>query len=320
MRLLTPRSATYLALVAAGLALIILAAVVAARVSSGPADAESGPSPPPQGALGQAPPATSPRSTAPSEPAVPEFPDAAATGWRHTDVSLEPYQGPEVIETAGTVIDGKDLGCVWIQAPDVVIMRSRIRCGGPFPVRVHDQGNLLIEDTEIDGLGNVDSSCITWEHYTARRVDCHGVGDGMYIAGDDVVIEDSYIHGLVTCDDCHTDSIQSTGGSRIVIRGNTIENPYQQTGVIKLGAEDGSLHDVLVEGNLLNGGGFTVYGGGVEGDISGIRFLDNRFMRAPDGFHSEGGYWGPVSYFEPSLPGNEWSGNVWDDTGDPVNP
>ena len=284
-------------------------------IGAAPGGEPDGAQGPPRRAI--TPPTASPE---PGPAPVAGFPNASNTGWRHTGVELTPYQGPEVIETPGTVIDGKDMGCIWIVVPDVTITRSRIRCDGYFPVRVDGAGSLTIEDTEIDGLGSPDGSCVTSQNYVARRVDCHGVGDGMYIAGNNVVIEDSYIHDLASCGGCHTDSIQATGGENILIRGNTIENAYEQTGVLKLGAEDGRLHDVLVEGNLLNGGGYTVYGGGTDGDVAGIRFVNNSFMRAPEGFFAQGGRWGPVAYFEPSLPGNEWRGNVWHDDGSPVEP
>ena len=42
-----------------------------------------------------------------------------------------------------------------------------------------------------------------------------------------------------------------------------------------------------------------------------IRFVDNRFSRI---FYNSGGYWGLVASFDLHNPGNEWSGNFWDDT------
>src|SRR4051812_31755406 len=53
-----------------------------------------------------------------------DFPSAATTGWRHTGVTLTPYRGPDEVTRAGTVIDGKDIGCIWIRAQNVVIVRS----------------------------------------------------------------------------------------------------------------------------------------------------------------------------------------------------
>jgi hypothetical protein len=144
------------------------------------------------------------------------------------------------------------------------------------------------------------------------------VGDGLGI-GNDVQVVDSYIHGLVNCSDCHVDGVQSTSGVNIVLRHNTIENSFTQTSCIMLGNEFGPLRNVLIEDNLLNGGGYTIYGGGSDSNVDHIRIINNRFRRAPNGFFSDGGHYGPVAYFG-NRPGNKWSGNVWDDNGKAITP
>ena len=246
------------------------------------------------------------------------FPTADTTGWQHTGVTLTPYRGPDEVTRAGTVIDSKDIGCIWIRAQNVVIVRSRVRCNGPYPVRVEAPASLRIEDTEVDGGGSSEPLCIAAENYTAVRVNCHGVGDGMR-AGSNVTIQDSFIHDLATCGDCHNDGIQSTGGSNIVIRHNYIDNRYDQTSCILLGEEFGDLRNVLVQNNLLNGGGYSVYGGGDDNNVSGVKIIGNRFKRSAGGGHfANGGSYGPAAHFNPGKPGNEWKNNVWDDNGKPV--
>jgi hypothetical protein len=265
-------------------------------------------------------PSTTPTATvSPTQPPA-GYPTADTTGWRHTGVTLTPYEGERYITEPGTVIDGQDIeDCIVVEAPDVTITRSRIRCESYYPLRVVDGGSLLVEDTEIDGLGFTDAICIASGNYTAVRVDCHGVGDGFRV-GDNTVVTDSFAHALVTCDGCHNDAVQATGGAHIVLRHNTLENPYSQTSCIMLGNEFGPLTDVLVQDNLLNGGGYTVYGGGSDSDVDNIRILGNRFQRAPAGFWPDGGYYGPVAHYDPTRPGNQWSGNVWDDNGAAINP
>ena len=264
-----------------------------------------------------APPA--PPSPAPDRCAPPNFPDANCTGWQHTGVSLTPYTGPTNITQAGTVIDGKDItDCIAINADNVTIKRSRIRCAGYWLVRMHGN-NGLVEDVEIDALGFTGANCLMGDNYTARRINCHNTGDGIRL-GSNVTIEDSFIHSLVTEPGSHNDAIQATGAVNSVIRHNRIENRFNQTGCIKLGSEFGPLRNILVENNLFNGGGYTIYGGGNDGDVGSLRFINNRFMRAPQGFFPNGGYYGPVAYYNPSLPGNQWSGNVWHDNGAPITP
>ena len=193
-----------------------------------------------------------------------------------------------------------------------------VRCGSWYPVEVADKASLTITDTEVDGLGFAGGICIGFSNYTALRVDCHGMGDGLRF-GDNVTVTDSYVHALVNCGDCHTDAAQATGGVNVVLRHNSLENPYGETSCILLGNEFGPLRNVLVENNLLNGGGWAVYGGGEDGNVDHIRFIGNHFVRAPQGFWPEGGYWGPVSAFGRNRPGNVWSGNVWHDNGKTIN-
>jgi hypothetical protein len=79
------------------------------------------------------------------------------------------------------------------------------------------------------------------------------------------------------------------------------------------GAEYIPIQGVVIEGNWLAGGGYVIYGGGevAEGeDPADIVIRDNVFSRE---VFPDGGYWGPVAYFDGSAPGNEWAGNVWDD-------
>jgi hypothetical protein len=245
------------------------------------------------------------------------YPSAGSTGWKHTGVTLTAYKGSTNITTAGAVIDGKDLGCVNIQAANVTIKRSRVTCSDLFPLRVMTNANVTVEDTEIDGGGSPDNTCLTSGKYVARRVDCHGVGDGMYVFGDSVTIEDSYIHDLVSCGGCHNDGIQVTGGNAVVIRHNTIENKFSQTSCVKIGDDQGPLRDVLVESNLFNGGGYALYAGGSGSGVSNMRFINNHFAKT---FFPGSGSFGPVAYYVASVPGNVWSGNVWDDNGTAVNP
>lgn len=248
------------------------------------------------------------------------FPSASNTGWQHTGVTLTAYTGSMTITQDGAVIDGKDVnGCLNVKADNVTIKRSRIRCHDYFPVWIEGDTGLQVIDTEIDGTGENKVICIASENYTALRVNCHGMGDGPRL-GDNTNVVDSYVHGLVSCGECHTDGMQSVGGVGIVVRHNTVENPFNQTSCIIIKPDFGPLRDVLIEDNLFNGGGYTVYGGTSDSSVDHIRYLNNRFRRGANGFWPNGGYFGPVADFDKSRPGNQWSGNVWDDNGATINP
>lgn len=218
-------------------------------------------------------------------------------------VDLKPHSGELNISEAGTTISGLDIdGCVGIGADNVTIRNSRIRCGGSYPVKIMDGATgVLLEDIEINGGGNPEAIAIADSNYTVRRANIHNVGDGPRL-GDNTTVEFSFIHDLVAGGGSHNDGAQSTGGSNIVVRGNTIDNQNSQTAAILIGADLGNISDAVVEGNWLNGGGYTVYAGADEGfDHSGIRIVDNVFGR--DHAH------GPMQIQD----GVAWEGNRYAD-------
>jgi hypothetical protein len=61
--------------------------------------------------------------------------------------------------------------------------------------------------------------------------------DGLKVS-DDTVVEYSYIHDLRQSSGSHNDGIQSTGGTNITSRGNTVLHPDDQTSATLLGEED----------------------------------------------------------------------------------
>jgi len=82
------------------------------------------------------------------------------------------------------------------------------------------------------------------------------------------------------------------------------------------------VQNVTVDNNLLNGGGYSLYGASGDGKAySGqtvnIKVTNNHFGAK---FYPQCGQYGPVTYFSPSASGNLWSGNVWDRTGAPLIP
>jgi hypothetical protein len=238
------------------------------------------------------------------------------------------------ITTPGAVIDSLDIAaCVDIQASNVTIKRSRIHSGncglGTTVVRMEDNvSGVLIEDTEIDGL-NADASnygIMGGGGYTCLRCNIHGVGNGFNVWGSHpVTIQDSYIHDLYIRDDLgtHNEDMYIGGfAAGLTVRHNTLENWDSQTGTITLFGDFSPVQNVTIDSNLLNGGGYALYGGSGDGkpysaQTKNIVVTNNHFGRK---FYAQCGYWGPVAYYSTSAPGNRWSGNVWDGTTTPVNP
>lgn len=253
--------------------------------------------------------------TATAEPPPPptraDFPDETTTGVPE-GIELE-ESGSITVEEDGAVIEGLEVtGTITVKADDVVIRNTRILNTGHFPVRVDGGSNLLIEDSEIDGQGRGDAA-VAFGNYTLRRVHIHNIPEGPRISGGNVTIEDSYIHDLVQRGDNHTDVVQVVSGSQILLRGNMldvyhVEDESMGNAAFMFGEDSGPVTDCLVEGNYLNGGNYTINGGGGGTEGAACTFRDNVLGRD----HR----YGAAANLGPNV---EWdTSNVWVDTHDPV--
>ena len=208
------------------------------------------------------PPVTQPPVTQP--PGV--WPDASSTGVRRADL-LRP-SGSITVTTPGTIIENLDItGSITIDASNVTVRNVRVRSNGAkYLINIVSSGGhrgIVIEDCELDGRDQ-STQAVVHAGYTIRRCNIHNTEDGLRASGD-VVIEDNYIHdlsvnGTTWSDSPHNDGVQSIGGSNIVVRNNRIEGPYrEQTSAIIFHAHlVGPLRNVLIEGNLLSGGTYTL--------------------------------------------------------------
>ncbi|GGM19111.1 right-handed parallel beta-helix repeat-containing protein [Dactylosporangium sucinum] len=232
---------------------------------------------------------------------------------------LTPYAGPYAITEPNTVIDGKILtDCLDIKAKNVTIKRSKITCKnkGGMIIRVFDDvvpdASLLVEDSEIQGEG--EGLGLGFGHYTMRRVNMHTLNEGPRVS-DGALIEDSWIHDLIFTDEKdHQDILQTTGGTGMVVRHNTLEafNPATNdpfNAGFQLGSETApSLTDLLVEDNLFTGGNYTV---NFRPDTKAekVVFRNNVFV--------QNSRYGASS--NEDLPGVTWDpSNVYADGGKPV--
>ena len=194
--------------------------------------------------------------------------------------------GPITVDQDGAVLEGLDVdGCVRVNAEDVTIRSSRIRCSSPVgqvAVALGDDGDrLTLQDVEVDGLGT-SAVCVGWSRYTLVRVNVHGCADGIRF-GHRVTVEDSWVHDLVRIRTLHSDAVQTTSASDVVIRGNTLDANSTARGdynnaAVMMGSETGGrkVERVLIEDNHLDGGNYTL---NVRGDItaSDVVIRDNTF-------------------------------------------
>ncbi|MGV8968799.1 MAG: hypothetical protein ACOH2F_21270 [Cellulomonas sp.] len=207
------------------------------------------------------------------------YPDATTTGVPAGKVLTK--SGSITVTKAGTVIDGLLItGTVTVSADNVVIKNTRIMNTGSIPIR-NNGANLTVMDTEINGQGK-GNPAVAYNKYTLLRVNIWNVAEGPRISGSNVTIQDSFIHNLVQVGSNHTDVIQSTGGSNIVLRHNTllVYNPIsgmKGNASFQFGEENSVIRSCLVENNYMDGGNYTVNGGGGGTTGAACTFNNNKF-------------------------------------------
>lgn len=231
------------------------------------------------------------------------FPDATNTGVP-PGTALQTVDGGLTVTEAGTVIEGKDIrGCVAVEAPDVTIRRSKVTCTDFTAItswrESYSGGGLLVEDVEID-CQHTNGTGVGSYGLVARRLNIHGCENGFDI-DDSVTVEDSYIHDLYEGSSGHADGIQLAGGAHITIQHNTIFSPGGTSAII---SHPDRNSDVLVAGNLLAGGAYTLYC--PEHTSADFRVIANRFSAR---FYDKGGAYGPWVYCEKVAEARD---NVWD--------
>jgi chitodextrinase len=243
------------------------------------------------------------------------FPNASNTGPTGT---LVESTGNITVSTAGTIIQNRKInGCIDVRANNVTIRNSEIRCGGYVIRNLNGNTGLLIEDVLIECGHQPGDTGVTSGNYTIRRSEVFGCENNLW-ANLNTVIEDNYIHDTIPC--CswpnafpHTDSIQmSTPTSNVRIEHNTVYGGYvNQQEFGNAAITSGRSTNVLVTNNLLAGGGHTLR---CPAEPGGFTWTNNRFSRIL--VNTVGGF-GPLEW---SCGQHTNSGNVYDETGQPINP
>ncbi len=270
---------------------------------------------PPSGSASRGPSAAPPGRANPHQPnCAPHpagcgFPDATNTGVP-AGTKLTVVNGDMEVHQAGTVIDGKDIrGCVAVMAANVTIRRSKISCTSYYVVGSFSEeykgGGLTIEDVEID-CRNTNSTGIGSFGFTARRLNIHGCENGFDLDSSATIV-DSYLHDFYEGTSGHADGVQLSVGTHIVVSHNTILDAIGTSAMISNGS---SISDVLVSGNLMAGGAYTLYCP-AHGSTA-YRVVNNRFSTM---YYAKGGEYGPLSDCDKVA---EFSGNVWDTTLTPL--
>jgi hypothetical protein len=262
----------------------------------------------------------------------PAMPDASCTGVP-PGTRLTTHDGDLHVTSDGAVVDAMLIqGCVFIEANDVTIKRSKVVRGdscewsAAIEAGYGAYAGTLIEDVEVDGGApdspNVASIALIGVHnYTARRLHVHHGGRAFNI-GDNVVIEDSYIHDMYGEGDSHNSGIGSNSGTNITLRHNTIHCDIEQPGNPSMGGgcsgslvlyaddfgdQSGTIDDLLVEENLFNGGGYCllIYNHRTDGSYIVRRNLFG------SSFYPDCGQYGPNDLLVTTGANLTWEDNSW---------
>jgi hypothetical protein len=181
-------------------------------------------------------------------------------------------------------------------------------------INLNYNSGTVFQDCEIDGRGNV-ARAITGSGVTVRNCNIHDVGNGIE-TDEPMLIEGNYIHDIYEAagTDWHADGIQTPkSAGNVTIHHNTVFGRDPATSAINvMGTLDSPATNVLIEHNLLAGGGYTLY----AGPGSNYRVINNHFTTQ---WFTKVGYYN-IWYWDPTEDGDVTRcGNVIHETGADAN-
>lgn len=307
-----------------------------ANASGGKAVQFNAPSTPPGGGGGGGGGGTTPPppSTRPDPFPASMKPDASNTGLLDPTV-LTVVNGDQVFGTSynGQTVSNKDFhGYVKVTGSNITFKNCIFRGGTP-------SGNNALLDLQNDGnpgTGNVveDSEFVPtkpnatidgiWaQNATIVRVNVHGSTDAIK-ASSNTTIRDSYLHDLQwynydpnTSDGTHNDTVQILDGTNIrVVHNNMNPNNSNANSSVQITQDFGPTGIVSLDSNWADWGGCSFgisqkHNSDMSGTLTGVSVTNNRFGR-----HME--YTGCAILIGTRVTLAANTGNVWDDTGQPV--
>ncbi|MCW2644721.1 MAG: hypothetical protein JWP07_830 [Pseudonocardiales bacterium] len=210
--------------------------------------------------------------------------------------TLTQYVGNMVVTTPGSTLDALDIhGFLTIQAANVTVKNSIIRGGvatGGNPGLVSNTSaaatNFVLQDsTIVPEHPSVALDGVRGANYTLTRVNIYGTVDGAKVIGNNVTIQNSWIHDTVhylndpyqSNGPSHNDGVQVLNGTKIRLLNNTITN--SSNSALQVTQGNGVVSDLWFNGNWADGGGCTVnINNNPLAALAAIAVNDNRFGRA----------------------------------------
>lgn len=264
----------------------------------------------------------------PTETPAGEWPTPETTGPRTS--TLTP-SGSVTTTADGQVIEGLEItGRLTIRHSNVTVRDVKINGTGTYMLYVDDlngvnPSNVLVEYVEIDGSGAAESDIPIYmpgsDGTVIDHAYVHDVGRSSRLVNNGT-IQNSYIFSSRTgSSGSHRGAVGLNGGHDNALIGNVLK--CQGTGCSAAIPNYGDFAPVVnfhIEGNLLaTTGSYCAYGGSLASkpypEASNVDFIGNHFSTE---YHPTCGQFGPISGYAAGVRGNDWSGNVWHETGEPL--
>jgi hypothetical protein len=189
--------------------------------------------------------------------------------------------GPMTVTTPGKVIDGWDVrGGIVVDAPGVVVRRSRITGDGtaPYGIRTTPAGSVRIEDTTL--TGDFPIAAVGDDRWTGERVDITGVTHDGARLGAAARLRNSRLHDFAPSKGVRPDALVLVGASgEILVEDNKVEMQPSDGAAVRVAAVGRSAANVVIRGNVLGGGRYTVHEDAAAGSMSEVWLENNRFRR-----------------------------------------
>ena len=241
---------------------------------------------------------------------------------------MSAYSGPCNITSANTVIDSKVIRCsitVGPGASGLVIKNSYIYGS---VLQSSGSASFRVEDSFMDG-GQCTDCGISKRNFTILRTEIIGTNRGSYCENA-CRIQDSWIHGtnLDLAGGAHASAVRAEQYLTLVHNvlacdyTGPFTNPETGCSADMTGYPDfAPIHHNTIDDNLFVANeflGFCAYGGGTRSkpysndpsNATYIVFQNNVFQRGANG---KCGTYGPMTDFQITNTGNQWTNNTWDD-------
>jgi hypothetical protein len=240
------------------------------------------------------------------------------------DESILVDSGSLTVTEDWTVIENVHVnGRIKVEANHVTIRNAIIDCADAnwYGVQTFDEyTDTIIEHVEIV---NCKSAGIYGPNFHASYLEVHEMWADGVKAHSNTTLQYSWMHHLGKNEGAHADGNQTREGVNIVLHGNFFDmpipesdagpgSPYDSNANTMMQAAIGNIDSLIIDGNWMNGGNYTVYLTGdryEDGlyDLANAELINNRFGRD---------YRYGVLALSGPLPDLTIACNRWDDTGE----